>query len=92
MWVYTKSRGEKDKRFLLNLDICSRINISQLGEKWFLEVILGSDSFPIAALNSQEEAETLMQHIFDHFKEEGKAIDLDASPAQLKDPPKDEKK
>jgi hypothetical protein len=77
MWVYTKPRSEHDIRFLLNLDQCSRINLSQLGERWFIEVFLGSDSFPIAAAPSQEEAIRILRTIFDSLKAGEKALDLD---------------
>jgi hypothetical protein len=78
MWVYTRSRGEHDRRFLLNLSHCSRISVSQLGERWFLEVILGNDTLPIASVNSQEEAETLLERLYACLKADAKAMDLDA--------------
>lgn len=79
MWVFTKPRGEHDRRSLLNLALCSRINISQLGDRWFLEVILGNDTFPIAALNSLEEADNLLHQIFDHMRTDEKAMDMAAA-------------
>ncbi len=82
MWIYSKPRNEHDTRFLLNLDQCSRINVTQLGEKWFVEVFLGSDSFPVAAAPTQEEAIGLMKRIFDSLKGGEKAFDLDAPPLE----------
>ncbi len=80
MWIYTKPRSEHDSRFLLNLDHCSRINISQLGERWFIEAMLESESIPVAAAGSQEEATALLKQVFDGLKSGEKALDLDALP------------
>src|SRR5579872_1683729 len=80
MWIYTRPRNENDNRFLLNLDLCSRVNVSQLGEKWFVEVILGSESFPVAAMGSREEAVDIVQQVFDSLKADEKALDLAAPP------------
>src|ERR1044071_4642309 len=77
MWIYSKRRNEHDNRFLLNLDLCSRINLTQLGEKWFIEVMLGSEAHPIAFTTSQEEAAELLQQIFESLKSGEKALDLE---------------
>jgi hypothetical protein len=79
MWVYSKSRGEHDNRFMVNLDQVSRINVSQLGGKWFLEVILGSESFPVAAAASREEVLLILARIFDGIQAGERALDLDAT-------------
>jgi hypothetical protein len=78
MWISTKPRSEQDQSFLLNLDQCSRINISKLGERWFIEVMLGSDAFPVASAGSQEEAQAFLKQIFDSLRDDVKALDLNA--------------
>src|SRR5438094_148276 len=78
MWVYSKSRGEHDHRFLMNLDQCSRINLTHLGERWFIELMHGSETTPIAQVNSEEEAGTILQEIFDSLLAAKPALDLDA--------------
>jgi len=78
MWIYSKSRGENDNRFLINLDLSARINLSQLGEHWFIEVMQGSDSHPIASTTSREEAVEIQRMIFDAMKRGEQAIDLDS--------------
>jgi hypothetical protein len=77
MWIYSKSRGENDNRFLINLDLSSRVNLSQLGEHWFIEVMQGSDSHPIASTTSREEAVEIQKRIFEAMKAGEQAIDLD---------------
>ena len=79
MWIYSKRRNEHDNRFLLNLDLCSRINLTQLGEKWFIEVMLGTEAYPVAFATSQEEVADLIQRIFESLKAGEKALDLETS-------------
>jgi hypothetical protein len=78
MWVFSKHRGEHDYRFLMNLDQCSRINLTPLGEKFFIEVVLGSETIPIAQVSSQEEAEAIQKQVFMGLQAGEKALDLDA--------------
>src|SRR5437762_14054198 len=80
MWIYSRRRNEQDHRFLMNLDLCSRINLTQLGEKWFIEVMLGADAHPVATLNSQEEADALLKQIFENLQAGAAALDLEALP------------
>ncbi|HLK61368.1 MAG TPA: hypothetical protein VKU00_32765 [Chthonomonadaceae bacterium] len=77
MWIYSKRRGEHDNRFVLNLDLCSRIHLTQLGEKWFVEAMLESEAQPIASTNSQEEASDILKRIFESLKAGEKALDLE---------------
>lgn len=76
MWIRTKPRSEHETRLLVNLDQSSRITISKLGERWFIEVMLGTDAFPVASAKSQEEAEALLKSIFDSLHSDEKALDL----------------
>jgi hypothetical protein len=78
MWISTKPRSEQDMSFLLNLDQGSRINISKLGERWFIEVMVDSEGFPVASANSQEEAQAIVKQIFDSLRDDVKALDLNA--------------
>lgn len=76
MWIYTKPRNEHDIRFMLNLDLCTRVNVNQLGERWFLDVTLDSESIPVASSASEQEAFGLLQLVFDSLKNGRKALDL----------------
>jgi len=76
MWIYSKPRSEHDNRFLLNLDLSSRINLSQLGERWFIEVMQGTESHPIASTTSSEEATELLNRIFEGLNSGEHALDL----------------
>lgn len=76
MWVFTKPRNEYDVRFLLNLDLCSRVGINQLGERWFVEVTLGTETVPVASAGSQEEAAALMGRIFGAIEAGKQGLDL----------------
>lgn len=82
MWIFSRPRNEHENRFLLNLDQSSRINLIQLGERWFVEVMLGTESVPVAAANSPEEAAALIKQIFDSLLAGADALDLDASAQQ----------
>src|SRR5438552_74593 len=94
MWIYSKRRGEHDLRYLMNLDQCSRINLTQIGERWFIEVMLGSETVPIAQVNSQEEADAILREIFESLAEGKSALDLDSpeiAPEQKQEEKQDEK-
>ena len=78
MWIHTRPRSEQDNGLLINLDQCGRVQVSKLGEKWFIEAMLGSDAYPIAAAGSQEEAHALLKRIFDSLNAGEKALDLEA--------------
>ena len=60
----------------MNLDMCSRINLSELGEKWFIELVIGSETTPIAQVATQEEAAKILQAIFHSLQEDRPALDL----------------
>jgi hypothetical protein len=77
MWVHTRPRNEHENAILINLDMASRINISKLGERWFIEVMIGTEAFPIAIAESLEEAGDLMRKVFDALKSDEKALDLE---------------
>jgi hypothetical protein len=83
MWVYTKPRNEHDKRQLLDLAHFSVVTVSQLGERWFVDAVMGSDSSPLASANSQEEANTIVEYIFDSLKAGENAIDLNLPPQKV---------
>ena len=78
MWIYTRPKTEHEPRFLLNLDESWRIAISQLGEKWLIEVTFGTESTPVATASSGEEAVSLVSRIFEALKNGEKALDLAA--------------
>lgn len=77
MWIYSKTRGEHDRRFLLNLDHFANISLSQIGEKWYVDVMTRDDSTSIATLETQEQAETVIRRIFDSIAKGEQALDLD---------------
>ena len=77
MWVHTRPRNEHENAILINLDMASRINISKLGEKWFIEVMIGNEAFPVAIAESLEEAGELMKRVFDAIKADERALDLE---------------
>ena len=79
MWVHTRPRNEHENAILINLNQASRINISKLGEKWFIEVMIGSEAFPIATAQSLEEAADLMKQVFEALKADEKALDLETN-------------
>ena len=87
MWIFSRPRNEHENRFLLNLDQSSRINLIQLGERWFIEVMLGTESVPVASANSQEEAATLLKRIFDSLLAGAEALDLEAPPQEAGNAP-----
>jgi hypothetical protein len=80
MWIFTKPRSENDNRFVVNLDMCSRINLSRLGEHRFIEVMLESESVPIASAESREEAKAILSKVFESLKAGEKAFDFNAAP------------
>src|SRR5690348_966595 len=80
MWIHTMPRSEYDVPFLLNLALCSRVNISQLGERWFIEVMLESEAVPVATARTQEEAMGIVRRIFDAIRAGESALDLSAQP------------
>ncbi|HLJ56603.1 MAG TPA: hypothetical protein VKT77_16310 [Chthonomonadaceae bacterium] len=82
MWVFTKSRDEHDHRTLLNLDLGSRISVTVLGERWFIDVMQASDTVSIAQVGSEEEAKEIFRRIYDALAKGENAIDLDARPAE----------
>ncbi|HLV81796.1 MAG TPA: hypothetical protein VKT32_16025, partial [Chthonomonadaceae bacterium] len=75
-------------RFLLNLDQSARINLIQLGERWFVEVMLGSESVPVASANSPEEASALIKRIFESIRAGEDALDLEAPPQEAGNAPR----
>jgi hypothetical protein len=77
MWVFAKSRDEHDHRALVNLDRGTRINVTVLGERWFVDVMQGSDIVSIAQVSSEDEAKEIFQRIFDGLASGRSAIDLD---------------
>jgi hypothetical protein len=87
MWIYSRPRSENDIRFLLNLDLCSRIGLTELGEKWYVEVTLESETLPVASAGSNEEATAILTRIFESVRAGDGALDLAASPEQ---PPRPE--
>lgn len=64
---------------LINLTQHSAIQIAQLGNKWFVDVVHGSDSSSLAQVDTQEEADNLIQQIFDSLKAGEKALDLNTT-------------
>lgn len=80
MWIYSRPKNEHDNRFVLNLDLCSRISVNQLGEKWFVEVMLGAEAVPVAAAPTQEEAMGLLLQVFEALRSGDNALDLAAPP------------
>ncbi len=61
---------------LVNLSQHSAIQVAQLGNKWFVDVVLGNDSTTLAQVDTQEEADGLVQQIFDSLHAGEKAFDL----------------
>ncbi|HZT42154.1 MAG TPA: hypothetical protein VFA07_08185 [Chthonomonadaceae bacterium] len=82
MWIFSRPRNEHESRFLLNLEQSSRINLIQLGERWFVEVMLGTESVPVASASSPEEAAALIKRIFDSLRAGEAALDLEAPPQE----------
>ncbi len=79
MWIFTRPRSEHDMKFMLNLDQCSRIQLTQLGERWFVEVMLGTESVPVASAGSVEEAAELLALVFEAIRSGDNALDLSVS-------------
>ena len=78
MWVYTRPRNEHDHRFLINLERFPNIAINQLGERFFVDAGTGGDTSTLASTASQEEAEGIVQHIFEALEAGKTALDLKA--------------
>ena len=77
MWIYSKPKNEHESRFLLNLDQCSRINISQIGERWLIEAMLESESIPIASAGTSDEASEMMTLLYESLESGRVALDLE---------------
>lgn len=82
MWIHTRPRSEFELGILLNLDQASRININKLGEKWFVEAMIGTDAFPLAATASEEEAIDVVRTILRSLAAGETALDLSTAPAK----------
>ena len=80
MWVLSRPRSEHDVSFLLNLDMSSRIDLVQLGDRWFVEVRLGNEAVPVASASSREEAEAILAEVFSSLRSGATALDLGAPP------------
>jgi hypothetical protein len=76
MWVYTRPRNEHDHRFLINLDMYPSISVNQLGERFFVDAGAGGDTATLASTDSQEEANGLVQQIFDALDAGKTGLDL----------------
>ena len=76
MWVYTRPRNEHDHRFLINLERFPTIAINQLGERFFVDAGTGGDTSTLASTESQQEAEGIVQHIFEALEAGKTALDL----------------
>jgi hypothetical protein len=78
MWIHTRPRTEQENAYLINLAQASRVNISKIGERWFIEAMIGTEAFPLAMANSVEEAHAILKHIFDKIHASECALDLEA--------------
>ena len=78
MWVHTRPRTEQENAILINLEQSTRITISKLGERWFIEAMIGTEAFPLATAGSNEEAHAILKHIFDRIHAGETALDLEA--------------
>ena len=78
MWIHTRPRSEQENAFLINLNQASRVTISKLGERWFIEAMIGTEAFPLAQAHSNEEAHAILKHIFDCMNSNDQALDLEA--------------
>ena len=76
MWLLSRPRSEHDNRFLLNMELGSRINLTTLGEKWFVEVVVGTESHPVAVAGTGEEANAILKRIFDAVAAGDHSLDL----------------
>ncbi len=86
MWIYTKPRNEHDNRFLLNMALCSRVSVNQLGDRWFIEVTLGTEAVPVAATGSREQALALVRRIYEGIRSGEQAMDLGDLPEPMEVP------
>lgn len=79
MWVYTRPRNEHDPRFLLNLDHYPSIAVNQLGDRFFVDAGTGGDTATLASTGSAEEANGLVQQVFEALEAGKTALDLNAA-------------
>jgi hypothetical protein len=78
MWIQTRARTENDKRSLVNVEHYATISQAQLGDRWFIDAVLSSDTATLATVDSEGDARAIVQAIFDALKNGDTAIDLNA--------------